>query len=133
MHLTTILRTRVEHWRNERLTRPVFEARRQRKWRAFCRFIHRRSPYYAEVMDQHGLDPQTCQPEDFPVLTKATVIERFDDLVTDRRLTDAKVRAFLERSHDPRAPARQMASLLTGPVTRAISRPSRAISPAFST
>jgi phenylacetate-coenzyme A ligase PaaK-like adenylate-forming protein len=43
----------------------------------------------------------TCRPEDFPVLTKRILSERFDEIVTDPRITRDGITAFLERSRNP--------------------------------
>jgi phenylacetate-CoA ligase len=52
-------------------------------------------------MEQRGIDPKTCVPTDFPVLTKRDVIAHFDDIVTDRRITRKGIAEFLARSTDP--------------------------------
>jgi phenylacetate-CoA ligase len=59
------------------------------------RFALARSPFYREF--HRGLEQRPLQ--DLPILTKAMMMERFDELVTDRavRLTDAE--AYL-RDHD---------------------------------
>jgi hypothetical protein len=101
VRLGTLLRTRLDHLRNERLTRAELEARQLAKFRRLLRFARRRSPYYARVIDERKIDLERCTPRDFPVLTKRDVIRRFDELVTDRRITRQALLQFLERSRDP--------------------------------
>ncbi len=101
MRIGTLLRTRLEHLRNERSTRAQLEARQLAKFRRLVRFAQRRSPYYARLIAERGIDPARCTPQDFPVLGKRDVMRHFDDLVTDRRITRAALLQFLERSRDP--------------------------------
>ena len=101
MRLGTLLRTRLDHLHNERLTRPQLEARQLAKFRRLVRFAQRRSPYYARVIAERKIDPEHCTPQDFPVLTKRDVAQQFDELVTDRGITREALLRFLERSRDP--------------------------------
>lgn len=50
------------------------------------------SPYYREVLGRDALDPEV-NLEDLPTLPKATLMERFDDVVADRRLRLAELEA----------------------------------------
>jgi phenylacetate-coenzyme A ligase PaaK-like adenylate-forming protein len=50
------------------------------------------SPYYGEVLGRDALDPEV-RLEDLPTLPKATLMERFDDVVADRRLRLAELEA----------------------------------------
>lgn len=102
MNLAALLQARWLHLTNRRLSRADFEERRLRRFRRFARFLQQHSPYYARVMQEHGLDPHSCAPDDFPVLTKTEVMRNFDDIVTDRAITRHDVETFLHESHDPR-------------------------------
>ena len=95
------LRALWEHHRNLRLTRAELEALQLRKFRKLVRFARQHSPYYRRLMEERHIDPETCVPTDFPVLTKAEVIEHFDDLVTDRRITKRRIADFLAGSTNP--------------------------------
>lgn len=98
-----ILRAKLaEFERHARLTRAGFEADRLVRFRRHLAFAQQRSPYYAEVLRAHGVDVATATPADVPVLTKQVLRERFDDIVTDRRITMAGILEFLARSSDPR-------------------------------
>lgn len=89
------------HSRNLRLSRERLLSAQRAKFRRLVQFVRERSPYYRDMIERHGIDPKKCSPADFPVLTKADVIRCFDDLVTDRALTRARVVEFLARSTDP--------------------------------
>ena len=95
------LRALWEHHRNLRLTRPQLEAAQQRKLRRLVQYAYQHSPYYRRLMLERRLDPATCVLADFPVLTKQEVIEHFDDLVTDRRITKRRIADFLAGSSNP--------------------------------
>jgi phenylacetate-CoA ligase len=90
-----------EHRRNLRLTRAQLEALQQRKFRRLVQFAFHHSPYYRKLMQERRIDPANCMPADFPVLTKQEVMEHFDDLVTDRRITRQAISGFLAGSTDP--------------------------------
>jgi phenylacetate-coenzyme A ligase PaaK-like adenylate-forming protein len=101
MNLGAFLAGRIDKQVNRRLGRAAFEARRLHKFRNLARFVQHRSRHYARIMQEHGIDPRTCQPEDFPVLTKADVVTNFDDIVTDPSVTRQHVHDFLAQSRDP--------------------------------
>ena len=64
-------------------------------------FAQDRLPVLSGHHCDEGIDPSNCVPADFPVLTKQDVIEHFDEIVTDRRITRARIAEFLARSTDP--------------------------------
>ncbi|RBP38489.1 phenylacetate-CoA ligase [Roseimicrobium gellanilyticum] len=84
-----------------RLSREQLEAQQLRKFRRFVAYVQKRSPYYQKIIQERGIDPATCVPTDFPVLTKRDVMANFDDIVTDRRITRERVLDFLAKSKDP--------------------------------
>lgn len=88
--------------RNERLPRERLERRNLARFRRLVLFVARRSPYYAEVIRERGIDPAGARPEDFPVLTKETLIERFDDISTHPLVRREAVERFLAGSRDAR-------------------------------
>ncbi len=91
----------MEFRRNARRTPQEFSERRLRKFRKFVGFINNRSPYYARIIRERGIDVSTCVPESFPVLTKRTLMEHFDDIVTTPAITKEGLADFLSRSTDP--------------------------------
>lgn len=90
-----------DHRRNLRLSRNQLEAAQLRKFRRLVSFVQRRSPYYGAIIRERGIDPATCVPADFPVLTKNDVIAHFDEIATDRRVTRERIAEFLAKSTDP--------------------------------
>jgi phenylacetate-coenzyme A ligase PaaK-like adenylate-forming protein len=90
-----------DHHRNLRGSRKRLEAGQLRKFRRLVSFVQRHSPYYGAIIRERGIDPATCVPADFPVLTKNDVIAHFDRIVTDQRITRERIAAFLAKSTDP--------------------------------
>jgi phenylacetate-CoA ligase len=84
-----------------RMSRPQLEADKLVRFRDLARLAHARSPYYADLIKARGIDVDTCTPGDFPVLTKAILMENFDRIVTDPRVTKDRVAAFLTQSKNP--------------------------------
>ncbi len=95
------LKTLWDHRRNLRISRKQLEAAQLKKFRRLVSHVQRHSPYYRAIIKKCGIDPATCLPSNFPVLTKHDVIEHFDELVTDRRITRKRIAHFLARSTDP--------------------------------
>lgn len=95
------LKSLWHHHRNLRISREQLEALQLKKFRRLVSFARSRSPFYRAIIEARGIDPLTCVPADFPVLTKSDVITHFDDIVTDRRITRAAIAGFLSRSTDP--------------------------------
>lgn len=89
------------HARNLRRSRADILAAQERKFRKLVRFVNERSPYYRAVIAERGIDLDRCRPQDFPVIAKNDVIENFDSIVTDSRITRARISEFLMRSTDP--------------------------------
>ena len=101
MKVGTLLRKRLEHLRNERRSRVELEALQLAKFRRLAAYVKSHSSYYAELIADRRIDAARCVPEDFPVLTKRDVIENFDRIVTDPRITRQAVLEFLSTSRDP--------------------------------
>lgn len=98
-----ILRAKLAEYRcHARLARAEFEAERLARFRRHLAHAQRHSPYYAQVLREGRIDVAAATPADLPVLTKDILRDRFDDIVTDRRVTSAGVEAFLAGSDDPR-------------------------------
>ena len=86
-----------------RASRERLEASQERKFRRLVRHVWRHSSYYRSLMHERNLVPETCRVADFPEMTKRDLIDHFDEIVTDRRLSLKVVREFLEQSDDPLA------------------------------
>lgn len=89
------------HLQSGRMTREQLEAAQLKKFRKLVTWAQGHSPYYNSLIREHKIDPQTCLPTDFPVMTKSDVVKNFNDLVTDRTLTQERVTEFLSTSKNP--------------------------------
>ncbi len=76
----------------DRQARQVL-ALQQRRFRRLLQFASERSPFYRRRF--HGIDLRTCRPTDLPPLTKAEMMNHFDELVTDRRVRRSGVERFM--------------------------------------
>jgi phenylacetate-CoA ligase len=99
--LLTMIRKLREFKRNARMTRAQFEAMKLEKFRQLVAHANQFSPFYAELIKERKIDIATCQPSDFPVLTKSTLMANFDRIVTDQRITKQRLAEFLTHSTDP--------------------------------
>lgn len=77
-------------------TRAQLEEHQQRRMVALRRYVQERSPFYRRY--HRGLEHAPL--DRLPILTKATMMEHFDDLVTDRAVRLADAERFLRRSRD---------------------------------
>ena len=91
----------ADRWQVAKRSRAWLDQSRLRRFRRLVRYAQRHSPYYADLLKRHAIDPQTCTVADFPVLTKQVVIEHFDEIVTDRRVRRADLERFVGQSSDP--------------------------------
>lgn len=101
MKLGTFLRTRWQHSRNVRRSRAEIEALQLKKFRRLVAYANEHSPYYRDVIAARGIKLDDCVPTDFPPITKQEVMDNFDRIVTDRRITSEGVSRFLQTSSDP--------------------------------
>jgi putative adenylate-forming enzyme len=79
--------------RHERWSRPALESHRAAGLSQLRQWAAERSPFYQRF---HG-GCESRPLEELPVLTKAQLMESFDELVTDRQVRLADVREFLAR------------------------------------
>jgi putative adenylate-forming enzyme len=77
-----------------RWTRAELEQQRQRRLGELRQFVYARSPFYQRW--HRGLEHAPLHA--LPVLTKATMMELFDELITDRSVRLADVEAFLGKN-----------------------------------
>src|SRR6266516_4214887 len=85
-----VLHTLEQLRKRERWTRPQLEAYQVEALRRLREYTYAHSPFYQQF--HKGL---TTRPlHELPILTKATLMEHFDELVTDRALHLADVRAY---------------------------------------
>ncbi len=97
----TLLAKQRELRRNAKMSRGELEAVKLQKFRRLVHYIQEKSPYYAEIVKERRINPDTCVPQDFPVLTKSILIANFDRILTDRKITKHAIAEFLERSTVP--------------------------------
>ena len=102
MDVAAFIRGRMLTWRSGRLSREAFEHERLVRFREFAEYVQRKSHWYSRIMREREIDPRSCHPGQFPVLTKKEVIEHFDEMVTERDVNRRDLEAFLHRSQDPR-------------------------------
>jgi len=87
-----VLRKRRQLRGHERWTRAELSAHQVSALADLRALAVARSPFYAEL--HRGLEAAPLDA--LPVITKAMLMERFDDVVTDREVRHADVLAFLE-------------------------------------
>lgn len=92
--LVGVLRARAELRSHDRWTRDELLVHQTRALRDLRAFAVPNSPFYAEA--HRGLEKAPL--EALPVVTKQTLMERFDDLVTDRDVRLANVEAYLDHA-----------------------------------
>jgi putative adenylate-forming enzyme len=90
--LASVLRERARLHSHERWSRDELLAYQAGKLEELRSFATARSPFYAEL--HRGLDRAPL--EALPTVTKAQLMERFDDIVTDRAIRLADVERHLE-------------------------------------
>jgi phenylacetate-CoA ligase len=76
------------------LTPETVKAKQEERFRALLAHAAQHSPYYRRKLA--GLDLATCSLSDLPTLTKAEMMENYDDLVTDPRIKKADLSAFTD-------------------------------------
>jgi phenylacetate-CoA ligase len=92
--LLTLLRVGWQRHAQEQSSawsREQLEQHQARRLRALRTFVAARSPFYQRF--HRGLEDRPLQ--DLPILTKATMMENFDALVTDRQIRLSEVERYL--------------------------------------
>ena len=74
--------------KNLKLSKEQIKLLQQEKFIKLVRFAAQKSPYYQKIA-KNNIDINNCKPEDFPILTKETLIKEFDNIVTDKQITKA--------------------------------------------
>jgi phenylacetate-coenzyme A ligase PaaK-like adenylate-forming protein len=100
-NLGAAARALAESRRIARMNAQEFEAARLERFRRLVRHAGQHSAYYAAIIKERGINIETCTPDAFPLLTKSILMENFDRIVTDNRITKKAVSDFLTRSKDP--------------------------------
>ncbi len=89
----SLLATMVKTYGKDRVPRETLERIQQRRLRALAAYAREHSPLYRELYAGLG-DRWTLS--DLPPVTKTQLMARFDDALTDRGVTAARVQAFME-------------------------------------
>lgn len=95
------LRDIADRRRTARWSRAELEASLTRRFRETAAFAIRHAPHFADIAATHQIDPNHCSPQDFPELTKNTLVHDFDRIVTEPALSRASIAEFFDRSRDP--------------------------------
>lgn len=90
IRLVVMLQRLYPRWRGG--AAEIYAVREQRL-RALLAHAAKASPYYRRRLA--GIDVARCQLSDLPTLTKAEMMENFDDIVTDREVKKASVDRFV--------------------------------------
>jgi phenylacetate-CoA ligase len=101
MNTAVFLLKYLELLRNAHRSPQEVADRRLRNFRRFARYVNERSPYYSRVIRERGIDIGSCDPRHFPVLTKRTLMEHFDEISTTPDITKDRIGDFLSRSTNP--------------------------------
>lgn len=83
---------------NARRSLDEVKARNESRFRDLVRYAVEHSPYYEELVREHRIDVNRCRLEDFPPLTKPTIIREFDRLVTTPQISTAVAKAFFAQN-----------------------------------
>jgi len=94
LQLIRVARLKGRLEQRSRWTRAALLEYQARQFEALRRHAYSQSPFYREFHRGHTDRPL----EELPVLTKSTLMERFDDLVTDRSILLRSVEEHLARS-----------------------------------
>ena len=81
----------------------LLPSQRQR-YRALLAYIWQHSAFYRDYYRSHGIQDDhlaDLTPSDLPFMTKATLMEHFDQAVTDSRLRKRDLEEWLQGSYDP--------------------------------
>ena len=101
MFLFNLLKQSYVNKKVFRYSQEQIKALQQKKFLQLVSFVNQKSPYYQKIIKKYNIAIENCTPEDFPILTKTDLLEHFDEIVTDKRITKAKIAKFLEKSKDP--------------------------------
>src|SRR5258708_28259673 len=101
MLLLNFLKCAYINKQNLSFSKKQIKELQQKKFAKLVKFVSQHSPYYKKIIKEQNIDIDNCTSEDFPILTKQKLIEEFDSIVTDKRITKVKLTKFLEHSHNP--------------------------------
>jgi hypothetical protein len=82
---------------------PLLPSQRQR-WQTLLAYIWQHSAFYRDYYRSHGIQGDhlaDLTPSDLPFMTKTSLMEHFDQAVTDPRLRKRELEEWLRESRDP--------------------------------
>ncbi|MHC4338804.1 MAG: phenylacetate--CoA ligase family protein [Planctomycetota bacterium] len=94
MGLVRLFRTGRRLARLERETPEAIARLQERRLRAILKHAAAQSPAYRELY--RGIDFDGCRLQDVPVVTKAQLMDRFEDFVTDPRLKLGELKEWMD-------------------------------------
>ena len=94
--MLNLLSTRRQLRKHEQWTRPQLEAYQAESLRRLRAYAYAHSPFYQQF--HKGLADRPLH--ELPILTKAMMMEHFDEFVTDRAIHRADVEAHVQRIQD---------------------------------
>lgn len=94
--MLNLLSTRGQLRKHEQWTRPQLEAYQAESLRRLRAYAYAHSPFYQQF--HKGLADRPLH--ELPILTKAMMMEHFDEFVTDRTIHRADVEAHVQRIQD---------------------------------
>ena len=87
----SLLSAMAKTYGKDRVSREKLKKIQRKRLRALVDYARKHSPFYGELYAGLGKD---WILEDLPPVTKPQLMARFDDVLTDRAVTMARVRAF---------------------------------------
>lgn len=88
-----------ENYSRERLLRL-----QEKKFRKILKFAYKNSKFYHDLYKSNGIaeaDLDTISAEKIPVVDKALLMKKFDDVVTVEDVSKKEIKSFLDKSKDP--------------------------------
>ncbi len=83
--------------KNLKLSKSQISELQQKKFKEIVNYAYNNSGYYKKLIDERKISLDNPQPSDFPVINKNTILENFNDFVTDQEITLEKIQEYLSR------------------------------------
>ncbi|MDO5521131.1 MAG: AMP-binding protein [bacterium] len=99
MKYITLLRELYRLKRNTKRTKAQIQKVQREKFQTLVKYAYQHSEYYKKVFNEAGINETNISSKkitDFPTIDKKILLEHFDELVTDKNITQHKLRIFDE-------------------------------------
>jgi phenylacetate-CoA ligase len=83
--------------KNLKLSKSQVSELQQKKFKELVNYAYNNSGYYKNLIDERKISLENPQLSDFPVINKNTILENFNDFVTDQEITLEKIQEYLSR------------------------------------